>query len=91
MNFPTPNIIKQAGEVIEADFDQKFGTSDKEESLYQAFWICNQIFREQNSDEETSKRIFLFTTEDNPSPYDQKSRDQAKHHAEVKISLFHMF
>lgn len=63
-------------------------------ALYEAFWICNHIFKETGSKVESSKRIFLFTTEDNPSGGDSSARAQAITHAKqldetgVQIELF---
>ena len=91
----TAERIKNAQNLLDLEFDSKFGgVSDEQNNLYEALWSCNHLFREQGYEENSSKRIFQFTTEDNPCRQDQKTRDQAIHQAEqlsninVDIELF---
>lgn len=93
MNNPTPERIKQAQEVLEEPFEERFGSADSEH-LYQALWASNYVFKEQGLSDEVSRRIFLFTCDDHPYRLDEKSKSLARHHAEqlanlnVQIELF---
>lgn len=68
--------------------------SDKQLPLHEALWLCNNTFKELGSKMESSKRIFLFTSEDTPPGGSEINRVQAKKHAdqlsssEIDIELF---
>jgi len=78
---------------INKEFDRNYGSSDKEVPLFEALWLCTHVFKDIEKKPYT-KRIFLFTNEDNPSATDKNQRDQAVNYAkrlgdmDVDIELF---
>ena len=63
-------------------------------SLYEALWTCSHVFQQSNLKNQSSQRIFLFTSVDEPDKGKEDLQAQAIHHAnrlsteEVEIELF---
>ena len=91
LEVPSASRIKQANEIKVNFGDLKI--AEKETQLSEALWVCNYMFSKKGAKEST-QRIFLFTTEDNPDGHDVALQVQAKHRAEqmlgngVEIELF---
>mmetsp|Transcript_28758 Transcript_28758/g.25875 ORF Transcript_28758/g.25875 Transcript_28758/m.25875 type:complete len:396 (+) Transcript_28758:39-1226(+) len=78
---------------ITKNFNTNYKASDKEYPLFEALWLCTHVFKDVDKKPFT-KRIFLFTNEDNPSATDSNQRNQAFSYAKrltemnVDIELF---
>jgi len=71
-----------------------FGVSETQPKVYEALWICKHLFEEEGQSLETSQRIFLFTTEDDPNSGNEEFLKKAYQHAtqlnkqNIEIELF---
>ena len=94
LDYPSARRIKQATELIDTAEGTIKSKSDNPSPLYEALWICNHIFQEKGSKENSTKRIFLFTCNDNPNSESLDLQAQALNHAKqlssqnIEIELF---
>ena len=66
------------------ELSKNFGSLDvsfDRPSIAEALWICNHMFSETGQSPDTTQRIFIFTTDDNPNLGDPESLKQAFLHA----------
>eukprot|EP00743_Colponemidia_sp_Colp-15_P002621 GILK01002839.1.p1 GENE.GILK01002839.1~~GILK01002839.1.p1 ORF type:complete len:631 (-),score=167.71 GILK01002839.1:47-1906(-) len=94
LDLPDATRIRELQNMTEGfDFKQKFGFAPKDVPLFQVLWTCQTIFS-NNTNKNFTKRIFLFTNEDDPSKGDEsiKNRSLQRAHdleeAGVTIELF---
>ena len=80
LDFPSAKRIKESSSLI-----QEFKTASfaqKDAPLSEALWVCSHMFQNIGS-KEAEKRIFLFTSEDNPNRKDKEVQTQALHQAKL--------
>ena len=88
--YPSAEMVLKSNALLHEDF----APAEAPLPLHEALWICNHIFKELGSKAESSKRIFLFTSEDVPPGGSEEARAQAESHAKqlnscnVEIELF---
>ncbi|KAK3842166.1 MAG: SPOC like C-terminal domain-containing protein [Linnemannia gamsii] len=98
-DLDVPDVSKiQQLEAIEdqrTNFDEEFGTSNGEYTLGEMFWTATNLFG-GSAQRVGSKRLFLFTNEDDPHTSDISLRSASKVRAKdlqefgIKIELFDM-
>jgi hypothetical protein len=78
LDSPDAKAIKEL-EVKMVDFTKQYGFIAKETytPLFEALWICHQEFKVVEK-QSYSKRIFLFTNEDNPGNENDKGMAQQR-------------
>ncbi|KAF9196946.1 X-ray repair cross-complementing protein 6 [Haplosporangium sp. Z 11] len=96
-DLDTPDVHKiQQLEAIDdrsVNFDEEFGTSNGKYTLGEVFWVATNLFG-TNAQRVGSKRMFLFTNEDDPHIGDVSLRSASKVRAKdlqafgIKIELF---
>ncbi|KAI1319829.1 X-ray repair cross-complementing protein 6 [Mortierella claussenii] len=96
-DLETPDVNKiQQLETIDdkmVNFDEEFGTSNGSYTLGEVFWTASSLFS-SNAQRVGSKRMFLFTNEDDPHSEDISLRSASKVRAKdlqqfgLKIELF---
>ncbi|KAF9090607.1 X-ray repair cross-complementing protein 6 [Mortierella sp. AM989] len=95
LETPDVNKIQQLESIDEKkiSFDEEFGTSNGKYTLGEIFWTATSLFG-SSAQRVGSKRLFLFTNEDNPHSGDISLRSASKVRAKdlqefgIKIELF---
>jgi hypothetical protein len=94
LDRPNAEIIKSLESLIDTQ-DLRFTPSQKEISLGDVLWICQQQFKSLDVNQ-FGKRIFLFSSEEDPMQGDEKERKVAYERAKnmrsegIEIELFLM-
>ncbi|KAF9931124.1 X-ray repair cross-complementing protein 6 [Linnemannia zychae] len=97
LDVPDVNKIQQLEAIEEqrTNFEEEFGTSNGEYTLGEMFWTATNMFS-GSAQRIGSKRVFLFTNEDDPHSSDISLRSASKVRAKdlqefgIKIELFDM-
>jgi ATP-dependent DNA helicase 2 subunit 1 len=93
LDVPDADRILRLEQLLATDFVQRFGHADKEVPLGDALWTCSTIFG-NCSVKVGTKRVFLFTNNDNPNQDSPALQAQAKQRAQdlrqlgIQIELF---
>ncbi|KAG0296956.1 X-ray repair cross-complementing protein 6 [Dissophora globulifera] len=95
LETPDVNKIQQLESIDDKtiDFEEEFGSSDGKYTLGEIFWTATNIFG-SSAQRVGSKRLFLFTNEDDPHSGDISLRSASKVRAKdlqefgIKIELF---
>lgn len=80
LDVPDADRIIRLEQLINTDFVGRFGHADKETPLGDALWTCSTIFG-SCSVKVGTKRVFLFTNNDNPNSDSPSLQAQAKQRA----------
>lgn len=90
--------LEECMDLLNPDPNNNFDGDDcdfpSKTSLYEALWTCSHVFQQSNLKNQSSQRIFLFTSVDEPDKGKEDLQAQAIHHAnrlcteEVEIELF---
>lgn len=93
LQTPSAKSIRETSKLQEEYNSIKIKSEGESTPLYEALWTCSQIFKDKGSKDST-QRIFLFTSVDNPDSKDTDLQAKALHHAEelskknIEIELF---
>lgn len=94
LDYPSAQRIKESAELILSYEERVKPYSEQPHPLNEALWICNHLFQEKGTKKEASRRIFLFTADDNPNGDNLDLQAQALNQAKqlsdqnVDIELF---
>lgn len=78
-------------------FQQLLGSTKQEGEFYNTLWVCSTLFSEDNSLKQASKRIFLFTDNDDPNSGNSELRDRIVQKAHdldqlgIELELFALY
>ncbi|KAG0369940.1 SPOC like C-terminal domain-containing protein [Gamsiella multidivaricata] len=97
LEIPDVNKIQQLEGIDDRsiNFDEEFGTSNGQYTLGEVFWTASNLFG-SSAQRVGSKRLFLFTNEDDPHLNDISLRSASKVRAKdlqdfgIKLELFDM-
>jgi len=96
LDVPDPKIILSLEEILESDFSKTLGHCQTEFPFCDALWTCSTMFSNCNVKQQMTKRIFLFTNEDNPNGFNDSIRNVSLQRAKdladlgIQIELFSM-
>ncbi len=79
LDRPSAQSIKTS-QTLFRDFATSVGSSEKPAAMHEVLWLCSHTLKQSKESESFHKRVFLFTTQDDP-PMTGEHRRQAVHQA----------